>query len=398
MPELPGWGVFVPSAISHADCFGTKEVERATGVVQTIAVGKRIESVETIEDDIVFSGITHEEFAQEITGRRVIGAGRYGKCFYLELDSKGRMPVLHFGMTGMLQVKGELPTYYKETPKSASTDWPPRFFKFILHLVDDTTGDVAHLAFLDARRLGRVRLRASPLTEPPISELGFDPILSMPSFEEFAPLVLKRSCPIKALLLDQSFSAGVGNWVADEILYNARIHPEQRCNTLSTEQVTALHHQTGEVCRIAVSTNADDSKFPDHWLFKHRWGKGKKKEHTMKLPSGEPATIKWITVGGRTSAYVTQLQVPPAGAPKPSQKRGTKKRKAKGKQKATDEESDLSPLTESDSDLDFDDTLARGKRKRPNKQPPRRIRGRAGQSQPEEKEAGTSKYFDEMET
>lgn len=90
--------------------------------------------------------------------------------------------------------------------------------QFILHLVDDATGETAELAFLDARRLGRIRLCSSPLTEPPISELGFDPVLSMPSLEDFTPLVLKRSCPIKALLLDQSFSAGVGNWVAGEII------------------------------------------------------------------------------------------------------------------------------------------------------------------------------------
>ena len=44
--------------------------------------------------------------------------------------------------------------------------------------------------------------------------MGFDPILSMPDFEDFSRGVLKRACPIKALLLDQSFSAGVGNWVA----------------------------------------------------------------------------------------------------------------------------------------------------------------------------------------
>jgi len=75
------------------------------------------------------------------------------------------------------------------------------------------------------RRLGRIRLCKSPRTEPPISELGFDPILSMPSLDEFPSMVRRSwSCPINALLLDQSFSAGVGNWVADEILYNARIH------------------------------------------------------------------------------------------------------------------------------------------------------------------------------
>lgn len=84
----------------------------------------------------------------------------------------------------------------------------------------DDKGSKVELAFMDARRLGRVRLCASPLTEPPISVLGFDPILSMPSLEDFSRLVVKRSCPIKALLLDQSFSAGVGNWVAGKENYS----------------------------------------------------------------------------------------------------------------------------------------------------------------------------------
>ena len=59
------------------------------------------------------------------------------------------------------------------------------------------------------------------MEEPPISALGFDPILSMPSVEDFAEKVLARSCAIKALLLDQSFSAGVGNWIAGPLLRNS---------------------------------------------------------------------------------------------------------------------------------------------------------------------------------
>ena len=81
-----------------------------------------------------------------------------------------------------------------------------------MHLEDDETS--ASIAFVDARRLARIRLCQSPLDEPPISALGFDPILCMPSVEDFSPLVRRRTCPIKALLLDQSFSAGIGNWVA----------------------------------------------------------------------------------------------------------------------------------------------------------------------------------------
>ena len=86
--------------------------------------------------------------------------------------------------------------------------------QFVLHIHDEAAGTTTEIAFLDARRLGRVRLVSSPLTEPPISALGFDPISSMPCLEDFSSQVLKRTCPIKALLLDQSFSAGVGNWVA----------------------------------------------------------------------------------------------------------------------------------------------------------------------------------------
>ncbi|VDB95426.1 unnamed protein product [Peniophora sp. CBMAI 1063] len=293
------------------------EVERAARLMRELAEGKVLEEVETTEDTIVFAGTTHEAFRSELLGRTIESVGRYGKVFYLLLSGQGKMPVLHFGMTGMLQVRGVAPLHYREAPRKAANTWPPRFMKFILHLrspdVVPNTAANTQIAFLDARRLGRIRLCLSPLTEPPISAMGFDPILSMPELDDFRKGILKRTCPIKALLLDQSFSAGVGNWVADEILYHARVHPEQRCHTLSEEQISALHLQTSEVCRIAVEANADDSKFPIDWLFKHRWGKGKRKSaetegKPLELPNGDNATIKWVTVGGRTSAFVAELQ------------------------------------------------------------------------------------------
>ncbi|KAN0138528.1 AtMMH-1 [Lactarius tabidus] len=294
------------------------EVERAAALLRSIGLGKQIKRVETLQDDLVYANTTHDAFANEISRRTIKAVGRYGKVFYLELDGEGRHPVFHFGMTGMLQLRGKMPVHYREAPRKASTEWPPRFMKFIMHIGpasgddDEDETEVTEVAFLDARRLGRIRLCESPLTEPPISNMGFDPILSMPDFEDFSKGVLKRACPIKALLLDQSFSAGVGNWVADEVLYHARVHPEQRANSLSESQIRALHQQIKHVCTFAVEVNADDTKFPDDWLFKYRWGKGKKAKGddkpTLKLPDGQPATIKWVTVGGRTSAYVVELQ------------------------------------------------------------------------------------------
>ncbi|KAF9787029.1 Formamidopyrimidine-DNA glycosylase N-terminal domain-containing protein [Thelephora terrestris] len=301
------------------------EVERAAKFIRTIAAGKKITRVETVEDALVYTGgITHDLFRTEIEGRVVRTAERRGKVFYIELEGSGKMPVLHFGMTGMLRLRGQLAMYYKETPKEPDETWPPRYMKFVLHLVDpnDEDADPLELAFLDARRLGRIRLCEEPLNEPPISELGFDPMLSMPNLEDFTPLVLRRKAVIKSVLLDQSFSAGVGNWVADEILYHARIHPEQRACTLSNKQVEKLHFWISEVCKVAVSVDADDTKFPDDWLFRHRWGKGKAGSKFITLPSGKRGTLRWVTVGGRTSAFVGELQKHPNGPVESKMRKG----------------------------------------------------------------------------
>lgn len=79
------------------------------------------------------------------------------------------------------------------------------------------TGAVQELAFIDPRRLGRLRLVSAPVREnPPLSLLGFDPILSHPTLDEFTLLLGKKKGTIKGVIMDQAFSAGVGNWVADE--------------------------------------------------------------------------------------------------------------------------------------------------------------------------------------
>ena len=59
------------------------------------------------------------------------------------------------------------------------------------------------------------------------------------------------------------------------------------------------------VCKLSVDNLADSTKFPEEWLFKHRWGKGRKDSSTT-LPNGNK--FVFLTVGGRTSCVVPSVQ------------------------------------------------------------------------------------------
>jgi formamidopyrimidine-DNA glycosylase len=92
---------------------------------------------------------------------------------------------------------------------------------------------------------------------------------------------------------------------SDEVLYNAKLHPEQYSDTFSTEQLEQLYKSITYVCQTAVDALGDSSQFPEDWLFNHRWGKGKKDAPTI-LPTGEKITF--LKVGGRTSCVVPSVQ------------------------------------------------------------------------------------------
>ncbi|OXG10482.1 formamidopyrimidine-DNA glycosylase [Cryptococcus neoformans Tu401-1] len=369
------------------------EVERARKLIEDSCQGYKIVSVDAQEDSIIFTGGTdHNEFAKEITGRTITGCERKGKTFWMTLSGEGRYPVMHFGMTGMIQLKGQEPTWYRRKPKESADVWPPRFYKFILKLEpqEGSIGDEPReLAFIDGRRLGRLRLVSDPVSSHlPVSGLGFDPILNHPTLEEFTKLLVNKKGTVKGVIMDQAFSAGVGNWVADEVLYQARIHPSCPIPALSEQNIKDLHHQLRAVPLTAISVNADSKLFPSDWLFRWRWSKGTTQKKQMEkdrkskgkkaidseggedvkpedkefleLPDGSPATIKFIEVGGRTTALVEELQKMPDGIEiKPKISKGGKWAGAKRKKAIKEEESDEV------NELSDQSELEENKRKRP---------------------------------
>ena len=198
--------------------------------------------------------------------------------------------------------------YYKKMKDSELEQWPPKFWKFQL----TTTGkNPVEVAFTDARRFGRVRLVDCPGADirkhSPLVENGPDPVVDTDRFtyEYLRGKMQSRRVPVKALLLDQTVISGIGNWVADETLYNAKMHPEQYSDTFTEGEVKTLYDNIVYVCKTAVDLLGDSDQFPKHWLFNHRWGKGDKGAPSA-LPNGDK--LAFITVGGRTSCYAPGVQ------------------------------------------------------------------------------------------
>ena len=272
------------------------EVEYGRKQAEEALVGKRITRVDCADDEIVFAGVKPSAVAAHLKGQTVRAACRRGKYMWLDLP-KGPHPMFHFGMTGRFHVKGEDAIELETGLKVDSTLWPPRFSK-----IEITMEDGVQLSMTNPRRFGRIRLLEDPLNKGPIAKLGFDPFLAMPSPKAFEKLVLARKTTVKGLLLNQAFAAGVGNWIADEVLYQAELAPTRRANALKSDEVKALRKALGAVVRKAVSVDADKKRFPKAWLFHHRWGQ----VEGATTHRGEP--IEFDKVAGRTTAWVPSVQ------------------------------------------------------------------------------------------
>jgi formamidopyrimidine-DNA glycosylase len=273
------------------------EVEAARSLARRVATGRRIARVWCAGDAIVFEALPPRRFRQALLGRRVLGVGRHGKHLWFELDERP-WPCFHFGMTGGFQAPRARGVRLVSSGRRESGEaWPPRFAK--LRLSFDDGGE---LVMSDARRLGRIRLRVDPRAEPPIRDLGFDALLGLPSLARFGDLLAERSAPVKALLLDQSFAAGVGNWIADEVLYQARIAPRRPARSLTRDEARRLRRALRSVVVTAVAARADSDRFPRAWLFHRRWGRD------TEAVTARGEKIRHDTIGGRTTAWVPAVQ------------------------------------------------------------------------------------------
>jgi formamidopyrimidine-DNA glycosylase len=214
-----------------------------------------------------------------LEGHRIVGARRIGKLLLLDVDD-GPVVGIRFGMTGTLMIDGDDavgPLRY------APTRSDPAWVRWSVTFADGG-GLIVH----DPRRLGGVSL------DPDVSVLG--PDASAIGAAGLRRVLSGSSAPLKARLLDQSRIAGIGNLIADELLWRAGLSPHRPAESLSPTEIRRLHRHLGRT--LSDLTERGGSHTGD--LMPERQSGG------ICPKDGTP--LRRSTVGGRTSWWCPSHQ------------------------------------------------------------------------------------------
>jgi formamidopyrimidine-DNA glycosylase len=248
-------------------------------------IGSRLIRVAVHPEKRVFRGTDVEALEKALTGARFLGSEGHGKQMLFRF-SGGASLGIHLGMSGLLRFE--------------SAGFSPDKHDHLVLVQKERS-----LVYSDPRMFGRVRFALG--RGVPEWWINLPPAVISSAFT-LAVLREKlrrgRRLPIKAVLLDQTIFPGVGNWMADEIAWQIKLHPATRVGDLSASQEHDLWRAGRAVCRTALKTiGVDGSEPPKNWLIHRRWQKGGRCPRDGTLLNHE-------TIAGRTTAWCPVCQKP----------------------------------------------------------------------------------------
>ena len=254
-------------------------------LIRSGLVGRRLSA-----PDITWSKTVREpsvgEFIEGVAGRRVTDLRRRGKYLIAALDDD-QFLVLHLGMTGSLRIH------------DARCEPPP----MVRHTFP--LDDGREMQFIDPRKFGHLWLLSDPGDAMP--NMGPEPL--EPSFTAAAlgETLARRKSPIKALLLEQSVIAGIGNLYADEALFLSGIHPERPANDLNDSETLALHAAIIQALShsVAAYAAAREAEWPDPPIALSPWSIPRSAEEPCPKCGG---STQMIRVRGRSSWHCPMCQ------------------------------------------------------------------------------------------
>ncbi|HEV2812775.1 MAG TPA: DNA-formamidopyrimidine glycosylase family protein [Solirubrobacteraceae bacterium] len=210
------------------------EVERARALIEARALGRRIAAVDD-SDTYVCRPHQPGELADALVGRELVRANRCGKTMWVDTRDDGPVLGLHLGMAGRIVVDDEA----EGDPAPDGERAVPLWDRFVVSFDDG-----GRLVLRDKRRLGRAVLN------PDLSGLG--PDAAEVSRDAFRSRVGRGDAPLKARIMDQGVIAGVGNLLADEALWRARLSPRRAAGELGEDELDRLRREIRAATRSAI--------------------------------------------------------------------------------------------------------------------------------------------------
>ena len=261
------------------------DVEGFKNTLDRHALGRKVEAADVLDERIV-EGIEPSRLIDALRGCSLTRSERYGKILLVETDGDGGAAgwlVMRFGMTGEL--------VFEECRDAAL----PRHTRLVLD-----PGEAGRLAYRSQRMLGHVTLVADRDRFIERLELGPDGLSPALDRQRLRAALERRRGPVKSLLMDQSLVAGIGTVYADEILFQARLHPATRGTELTDRQIGRLARTLKRVLRTAAERGGDVDRLPKRYLLPQRRPGGR-------CPACD-GSIETAKIGGRTACFCPACQ------------------------------------------------------------------------------------------
>ena len=230
------------------------EVETIRLVLEQYLPGHKIETIH-LNRPKMLRGQSQRSFREGLMQREIKGADRRGKFLLIRLD-KGTL-LIHLGMTGQI--------FYLAAGQAHPDNLPILPDKHT-HLALDLS-DNNRLYFRDIRMFGRFAYLDKSDEQELFKRLGPEPLSSQFTSAKLYLALKNRTATIKALMLNQSLVAGLGNIYADESLFRAGMLPHTPGGKLTQEQIKRLHRSIRKVLNEAIyrgGTSISDYVDPRH--------------------------------------------------------------------------------------------------------------------------------------
>ncbi|MDZ7878775.1 MAG: DNA-formamidopyrimidine glycosylase family protein [Saprospiraceae bacterium] len=227
----------------------------------------------------------YDEMLEILRGSHFSETYRVGKHLFIRI-SETHWVYMHFGMTGDLH-------YFHQD------DEPPRHARMVFYFTNGF-----RLGFLCPRKFERIGIVENP--DAFLKKKGIAPDVMMIDKNLFFNNLSRKKSAIKSVLLDQSVVAGIGNWLADDVLFKAKIHPETPSVFLTENDKNRIFDAMQNIVQTTIDAEANYNLLPDDFILHARgWGKP---HLSGKCPCGKE-TITMIRVGGRATYFCENLQV-----------------------------------------------------------------------------------------